>query len=95
MREHELQTAAAQFLALVLPSTALHTAIDAANKTSAIAGANFKRRGGIAGFPDHVIAYGGKVITIEFKAAKGRLSPEQIDDALIAKAVGEAAAHAV
>lgn len=78
MREHELHTAAAQYLDLALPPAAIHAAIDHAGKASAVTGARLKARGGRKGFPDHIILHGGVARFIEFKAMKGRLSHEQI-----------------
>ena len=77
MREQELHQAAAQYLDLALPPGAVHAAIDSAGKASPVIGALLKARGGKKGFPDHIILHSGVARFVEFKAMKGRLSPEQ------------------
>lgn len=78
MREHELHRAAAEYLDLVLPSGAVHAAIDHAGKATKTVGAMLKARGGRKGFPDHIVLHAGQAAFLEFKSTKGRLSQEQV-----------------
>ena len=75
MSEQKIHAAVAGFLDAALPALAWHSAIDPASKSSAVAGALLKARGGKAGIPDHIIVCPGQpAIFFEMKTARGRLA---------------------
>lgn len=78
MSEQQIHVAIAQFLDVALPTGAWHTALDSSSKSSVVAGARLKARGGKAGTPDHLILWDGGVVFLEVKTPKGRASPEQL-----------------
>ena len=82
--EQQIHVAIAQFLDVALPAGAWHTALDSSSKSSAVAGAQLKARGGKKGTPDHLVLWHGGVLFLEVKTRKGRASPEQfaVRDAL-------------
>jgi hypothetical protein len=77
MSEQTDHEAIARFLDIALPLGAWHTAIDSSSKSSRIAGALLKARGGKRGTPDHVILWRGRNIWFEIKTAIGKLSKWQ------------------
>ena len=79
--EHALQVAVAHMLAVVLdPAQTWWSALDhgAGWMTPASAGLR-KARGVKAGLPDFIILYQDRLLGIELKSEKGRLSPEQVE----------------
>jgi len=77
MSEQTDHEAIARFLDIALPLGAWHTALDSSSKSSRIAGALLKARGGKRGTPDHVILWRGRNIWFEIKTAIGSLRASQ------------------
>ena len=75
--EHQLQVATAAYLTLALPPTVEWTALDLANAPSLRAAQIRRARGAKPGWPDLLIAYGGRVHGIELKTDSGRLTDSQ------------------
>lgn len=78
MTEHQLQVTCADFLDRCLPHNAAWCHVSNEGKRSKAAGARLKREGLKPGWPDILIIYQGRLICIELKAGKGRLSKAQI-----------------
>ncbi len=74
--EDDLHITVAQYLDLALPERAVWTTIPAGGGGK-VRGARLKAMGYKAGFPDIQIFYEGRVICLELKSKKGRLSPAQ------------------
>lgn len=78
--ERNLHRAVAQYLDVALPATAFWWPIPSASHRLLPQAANMKRAGEIKpGLPDIMLCYRGRLICIELKAPKGRLSPAQHD----------------
>jgi len=74
--EESLQRAVAAYLDLALPEDACWTTIPAGGG-GRVRGAKLKGMGYKAGWPDLQIVYRGRLICIELKSEKGRLSKPQ------------------
>ena len=74
--EWDLQKAAAEYLAIALPSDAYWSAIDHAGKMTPAAGRMRKMRGVKAGIADVMIVWRGITLWIELKAGSS-VSPSQ------------------
>ncbi len=74
--EDDFHMAVASYLDLALPEEAVWTTIPAGGGGT-VRGARLKRMGYKAGFPDLQIFYRGRVICMELKSEKGRLSKAQ------------------
>ncbi len=75
--EDDLHMAVAQFLDLALPEDACWTTVEHGGKRGKAEAARLKAKGLRAGWPDILIIYRGRSITIELKAPAGVLSPKQ------------------
>jgi len=99
--EHQIQCAVARYLDLALGGIdgciwwavpnggTFASRIDSNGKRVSVAAAKAKREGLQPGVSDIMILWGGRLICIELKTAKGRQSPEQkqwADDAILAGA---------
>ncbi len=74
--EDNFHMAVADYLDLALPEDAVWTTIPAGGGGK-VRGARLKAMGYKAGWPDLQVVYRGRLICIELKSAKGRLSPAQ------------------
>ncbi len=74
--EDDFHMAVAAYLDLALPPDACWTTIPAGGGGK-VRGARIKAMGYKAGWPDLQVVYRGRLICIELKSAKGRLSPAQ------------------
>ncbi len=74
--EDDFHMAVADYLDLALPEDAVWTTIPAGGGGK-VRGARLKAMGYKAGWPDLQVVYRGRLICIELKSAKGRLSPAQ------------------
>lgn len=76
--ERRLHKQVADYLDLALPPTALWWPTPNASKRTPAQAANMKRAKEFrAGMPDIMLCHRGRLICIELKAPKGRLSPAQ------------------
>jgi hypothetical protein len=75
-QEHNLQKSCIEFFNLQYPK-GLMTAIPNASKRSVIEGRRMKAEGLTTGFPDTMVIYKGKVLFIEFKTGKNKLTEHQ------------------
>ena len=76
--ERSLHTAVAAYLAIALPQDALWFPCPSASRRLPRQAAAMRRAGELMpGIPDIILVYKGRIIGLELKAPKGRLSPEQ------------------
>lgn len=76
--ERRLHKLVAGYLDLALPQSACWWPVPSASKRLPHQAANMKRAGELkVGFPDIMLCHRGRLICIELKAPKGRLSPAQ------------------
>lgn len=76
--ERSLHRAVAQYLDWALPMDAFWWPVPSASHRLLPQAANMKRAGELKpGLPDIMLCYRGRLICIELKAPKGRLSPAQ------------------
>jgi hypothetical protein len=76
--ERQLHKAVAEYLTLSLPSNAVWFPVPSASRRGPAQAANMKRAGELmVGIPDIILVYHGRLIGLELKAPKGRLSPSQ------------------
>ena len=78
-REQELQKTVARYLDLALPKDAVFFHCPNGGARSKAEAGIFKAMGVKAGVPDIFIIYRGRVVAIELKSEKGRLTPAQKD----------------
>lgn len=78
--ERRLHRQVADYLDLALPQSAFWWPTPNASKRTPAQAANMKRAKEFrAGVPDIMICHKGRLICVELKAAKGRLSPAQVE----------------
>ena len=75
--EDDLHMTVAQFLDLALPEDAVWTTIEHGGKRDKREAGRLKAKGVKPGWPDIIILYRGRMVAIELKSEKGRLSPAQ------------------
>lgn len=76
--ERNLHTAVAAYLTRSLPADALWFPVPSASRRNPRQAGVMRRAGELMpGIPDIILVYKGRIIGLELKAPKGRLSPEQ------------------
>ncbi len=76
--EDQLHAGVKAFLDAALPSDAFAAHYPAGGKRPKSTAGKMKSMGQVAGMPDWLIVYRGRLFGIELKTRSGRLSPEQI-----------------
>jgi hypothetical protein len=77
--EHQLQASVAEFLGFALPPhEAVFCSIPNGGKRAKATAGKLKAEGLQPGAPDLLILWKGRVIGLELKTGKGRLSPQQM-----------------
>lgn len=76
--EDDLHMTVAAYLDLALPKDAAWTTVEHGGKRGKREAGRLKAKGVKSGWPDILIIYRGRLICIELKAGKGRLSKAQI-----------------
>ena len=79
MSEHALQISTAQFLRRALPTTAVMFHVPNGEYRDKRTAAKLKAYGVLPGVPDILVIYDGRLIGLELKAPKGRVSKEQTE----------------
>ena len=77
MSEHLLQIATADYLRHALPPSALFFHVPNGELRTKRTASKLKAYGVMPGVPDIIVIYQNKMVGIELKAPKGRVSPEQ------------------
>lgn len=76
--EASLQAQVAQFLRIALPRNAMFHHSPGEGKRGWRAQASLKASGFVTGWPDVEIIWGGRVLFLELKSLRGRLTPAQV-----------------
>jgi hypothetical protein len=75
--EFRLACVVAEFLARALPVNVLWSHLPFGENRNVVTGARLKRMGTKRGWPDYLVIANGKMISLELKAPKGKVSDEQ------------------